>query len=81
MSASEAALLINTRLRVVWTHDEKRLLTRLSKIFNTHGDKLQLRCGNVTCPDSRMVLAQDDTAPGGRVLRCGCSDRVFSPTC
>jgi hypothetical protein len=81
MSASEAALLISTRQRVVWTSDEKKLLNRLSKIFNAHGDKLLLVCGNTTCLEQRMILAQDQSNPGGMVLRCGCSDRCFIPSC
>lgn len=71
----------NTRQRTVWTRDEKKLLDRLAKVFNMHGDKLQLRCGNPVCPDTRMTLAQDATSPGGMVLRCGCTDRVFSRSC
>lgn len=70
-------LLINTRRRVVWTKDEKRLLDRVAKRFNAHGDKLQLLCGNETCPDRRISLAVDDEDPAGRVLRCGCTDRQF----
>lgn len=73
------ALLINTRTRDVWTYDEKRLLDRLARIFNEHGDKLALTCGNATCPDPKMALAADDTDPAGRVLRCGCKDRHFLP--
>lgn len=72
---------VNTRQRVVWTTDERRLLDRLSKVFNQHADKLLLRCGNPVCPDNRIMLAIDDSNPGGRVLRCGCSDRCFIPSC
>lgn len=81
MSATEAAMLVNTRARVVWTTDEKKLLNRLAKVFNMHGDKLLLRCGNQTCPEPSIALARDDSAPTGAVLRCGCSDRLFSPSC
>ena len=66
---------------MVWTTDERKLLGRVAKVFNMHGDKFLLRCGNLTCPDPRMMLLVDDTAPGGRVLRCGCTDRHFSPNC
>jgi hypothetical protein len=81
ISANESAMLINTRLRVVWTSDERRLLDRLAKIFNMHGDRLQFRCGNETCLDDRIILAVDASAPGGAVLRCGCTDRHFVRSC
>jgi hypothetical protein len=81
MSASAAALLIDPRQRVVWTTDERRRLDRCAKDFNTHGDKLQLVCGSALCPEPRIVMHQDQTAPGGVVLRCGCTDRHFVPTC
>jgi hypothetical protein len=73
-------LLISTRTRVVWTLAERKRLDRCAKDFNVHGDKLQLRCGQMTCPDPTMHLAADFSAPGGAVLRCGCTDRVFSQT-
>jgi len=74
------SLVLNTRQRVVWTTDERRRLDRCAKDFNVHGDKLQFKCGNLTCPDTRIHLAADFSQPGGAVLRCGCTDRVFSPT-
>jgi hypothetical protein len=73
-------LLISTRQRVVWTIDERKRLDRCAKDFNAHGDKLQLKCGQLTCPDPRIHLAADFNEPGGAVLRCGCTDRVFSQT-
>lgn len=76
MSAS--ALLISTRRRVVWTVAERRLLDKVAKVFLVHGDKFQLKCGSAVCPSPQIVTAQDDSNPGGRVLRCGCSDRHFS---
>lgn len=75
---TDAALLITTREREVWMPEEKRLLDRLAKVFNQHGDKLQLICGNPVCPAPKMTLSRDDSHPGGRVLRCGCRDRVFT---
>lgn len=75
----DEALLITTRDRVVWTQDEKKHLDRCAKDFNAHGDKFLLRCGNPCCPDPVMRMHQDATSPGGVVLRCGCSDRLFSP--
>lgn len=81
LSHTEAAMLVSHRLREVWTTDEKKRLNRCSKDFNSHGDKLLLVCGNLTCPDQRITLQRDQTVPGGMVLRCGCRDRVFSPSC
>jgi len=73
-------LLISTRTRVVWTLAERKRLDRCAKDFNVHGDKLQLRCGQITCPDPTIHLAAKFDEPGGAVLRCGCTDRVFSQT-
>lgn len=74
----DSAYLISTRRRVVWTIAERRLLDKVSKAFNVHGDKFQLVCGSAVCPAPAISLAQDDTNPSGRVLRCGCTDREFS---
>lgn len=75
---NESALLISTRRRVVWTIAERRLLDKVAKAFNVHGDKFKLVCGSEVCPSPQIALAQDDTNPAGRVLRCGCTDREFS---
>jgi hypothetical protein len=72
---------VSTRRRVVWTREEKRRLDRVSADFNLHGDRFLLRCGSAACPETTIVLAEDRTNPGGMILRCGCTDRVFSPTC
>ena len=74
----DLALQLATRQRVVWTRAERKHLDVCAHDFNAHGDKLLLTCGRVTCPDPRMHLAADFGAPGGAVLRCGCTDRVFS---
>lgn len=81
VSHIEAAALINTRVRVVWTMDEKKHLDRVARDFNAHGDKFLMRCGNPVCPDDRIIMHVDQSVPTGAVLRCGCTDRVFSPTC
>jgi hypothetical protein len=73
------ALLISTRDRDVWTHENKRLLDRLARMLNSAEVKLLLRCQRATCPDPQIVLAEDDTNPAGRVLRCGCTDRHVEP--
>jgi hypothetical protein len=81
MRHGESAMLVNTRQRVVWTLAEKKHLDRTSRDFAAHGDKFLLRCGNVTCPDDQIVMHVDASQPTGAVLRCGCTDRVFSRTC
>lgn len=81
LSASEAAMLVSTRQRVVWTMDEKKRLDRTARDFNGHGDKFLMRCGNPVCPDDRMFVHLDSSQPTGAVLRCGCTDRVFSTSC
>lgn len=75
---NDAALLISTRQRRVWTKADRKLLDRVSKVFNAHGDKLKLVCGSPVCPDRDITLQRDQRDPGGRVLRCGCTDRVFT---
>jgi hypothetical protein len=77
---ADLALQLNTRARVVWTTAERKQLDRCARAVNVHGDKLVLWCGHLTCPDPRIHLAAAFHEPGGAVLRCGCTDRVFSPT-
>lgn len=72
------ALLISTRRRVVWTKDERKLVDRVAKLFNRHGDKFQLVCGSALCPEPSITMAVDDHDQRSRVLRCGCTDREFS---
>jgi hypothetical protein len=74
------ALHLSTRRRVVWTRAERKHLDACAQDFVTHGDRLVLECGLQTCPDPRIHLAAAFSAPGGAVLRCGCTDRVFSRT-
>lgn len=66
-----------TRRRVVWTSDEKKKLDRAAKVVASHGDVIRLRCGSPVCPDHAIVLAEEGTGYRGRVLRCGCTDRVI----
>jgi hypothetical protein len=72
---------VSTRRRVVWTREEKRRLDRVAADFNRHGDKFLLRCGNPACPSPVIALQGDGTDAAGALLRCGCTDRVFSRTC
>jgi hypothetical protein len=76
----DLALQISPRRRVVWTRAERKHLDACAEDFVTHGDRLVLECGLQTCPDPRIHLAAAFSAPGGAVLRCGCTDRVFSRT-
>ncbi len=73
------AYILSTREREVWSYENKRHLDRLAHMLSTAGVKLLLRCDNPVCPDQQIVLAKDDSDPGGRVLRCGCKDRSFMP--
>jgi hypothetical protein len=72
---------VSTRRRVVWTREEKRRLDRVAADFNRHGDKFLLRCGNRRVPRPRSCAAGRRTDAAGALLRCGCTDRVFSRTC
>lgn len=66
------------RKRVVWSNQERMRLDRVARDFKGHGDVFLLRCGNVTCADRAITLVSDASAPRGALLRCGCTDRVFS---
>lgn len=66
------------RTREVWTNDERRRFDRTCRDVRGHGDVLLLRCGNELCPDRAIKLEPDAGAERGAVLRCGCTDRVFS---
>lgn len=77
--ADESPVVTLTRIRAVWTPDDKRQLDRIAKMVHDHGDVFQLKCGDTNCPDRRIKLASDPTDPNGRILRCGCTDRVFVP--
>jgi hypothetical protein len=76
----DLALQLSTRRRVVWTRAERRSLDACATAIHARGDRLLLDCGSPLCPDPRIHLAADFGAPGGAVLRCGCTDRVFSRT-
>jgi hypothetical protein len=54
------------------------LLDRFAKMVRGHGDTISLHCGNELCPDRAIKLEADASAERGAVLRCGCSERVFS---
>jgi hypothetical protein len=68
------------RTREVWMNDDWRLFDRTCKVVRKKGDVLLLRCGNELCPDRDIKLEPDAGAERGAVLRCGCTDRVFSRT-
>jgi hypothetical protein len=67
-----------TRNREVWIYDDWRLFDRACKVVRKHGDRLLLKCGAELCPSPNIVLEADASAERGAVLRCGCTDRVFS---
>lgn len=68
------------RTREVWTNDDRKRFDRVCRDVRGHGDLLLLRCGNELCPDRAIKLEADAGAERGAVLRCGCTDRVFSRT-
>lgn len=69
------------RSREVWTNADRQLFDRACRMVKKdHGDLLLLRCGNELCPDRAIKLEADAGAERGAVLRCGCTDRVFSRT-
>ena len=74
----ESELLINTRIRVVWDHDDVRRMKRFAAFVLSRGDQMRLRCGTATCPAPDITVHKDDSDPVGRVLRCGCTDRVLA---
>lgn len=66
------------RTREVWTNADRMQLDRFARMVRGHGDVMLLRCGNDLCPDRAIKLEADAGAERGAVLRCGCTDRVFS---
>lgn len=70
-------LIISTRQREVWTHENKRHLDRLCKMLLSAEVTLLLRCANPVCPDQKITMVRDQTDPGGRILQCGCKNRFF----
>jgi len=72
-----AAIASNPRTRDVWTKADRKLLDRVARMLGEHGVSFALKCANQTCPDRQLKTASDSSAPGGVVLRCGCTDRHF----
>lgn len=66
------------RTREVWTNADRRLFDRACRMVRGKGDRLLLHCGNELCADRTIKLEADAGAERGAVLRCGCTDRVFS---
>ena len=68
----------NARKRVVLSSDAEKLLKRFVMGFLADTQlQVTFRCGAQACPDPRIERVASDV--GGFLLRCGCSDRVFSP--
>lgn len=74
---SGTALLVDQRPREVWTFENKRRLDRLAEMLNSAEVRLKLECTAPLCPDPKLRLIEDATAPSGRVLVCGCKRRFF----
>lgn len=80
---SQAAL-DNPRIREVWSKDERQELDKLARRAERwgrpHGVKVtyRLECELEHCPDKKIKLTPLASAPGGAVLRCGCTDRIFA---
>lgn len=71
--------IISTRVREVWTYEQKRKIDRMAEDLNSAHVALKLECREPFCPSPAFELVPHPTAPGGRILRCGCKDRHFEP--
>lgn len=67
-----------SRPREVWTHDEQRLLNRVSKLLASRGIRMLLACVH---PDCRQAgpIEKVTRLDGGLTLRCAHLDREFQP--
>lgn len=63
----------HARTRRVVTHEQWRAIDKALSVMNQLGLRMQFRCEQ-GCP-SIAKIAQPD---GGTVLRCDCTDRVFT---
>lgn len=64
-----------SRRRQVWTRSEWKLYERALKLFTCHGLAVQFKCNTESCDDRVIVRAGTRSEP---ILRCGCTDRVFT---
>ena len=65
-----------SREREVWTRDEARLLERATKLLESRGVALYLRCTHPDC--ATVPIERLRAADGGLLLRCGHRDRHLS---
>jgi len=63
------------RRRQVWTRTEWKLYERALSLFAVQGLAVKMQCNEPRCDDRAIVKLLDGDNP---VLRCGCSDRVFT---
>lgn len=64
-----------SRKREVWTSDEWRLLNRLTRLMESRGMQLLMRCTHPDCKKAPIESIRQ--ADGSNVLRCEHADRVF----
>lgn len=64
------------RTRLVCTKDDWKRIDRAFEVFNRLGVRMQFKCEKSGC--SQIVKSR--TPDGGTLLRCDCTDRVFTLT-
>jgi hypothetical protein len=65
-----------SRVREVWTRDERRLLERAVAMLTRKGMRQYLKCDHAAC--AAAPIERVPAADGGFVLRCAHADRVFT---
>jgi hypothetical protein len=61
------------RHRQVWTRDEFKSIDRTIKLLNSRGVKVTMTCKGAECHGDIERVDGDDP-----ILRCDCTDRVFT---
>lgn len=64
----------HVRQRQVWTSQERQLLSRATKLIESRGLALMLKCEHADCQRPLERVAAPD---GGFILRCRHMDRHF----
>ena len=68
-----------SRIREVITAEEWKALDRvIRKVLGPRRIKFLFSCDHEGCTD--RLIRRERTGDGGFVLRCGCRDRVYSPS-
>ena len=70
--------ILTTRYREIWTRAERKILDRAAQLMAAHGDQFMLICGKPMCPEPSMHIEPYRQDADALMLRCGCTDRVFS---